>query len=206
MPHLCNIEAAFVESVLKFTDTFRHFWPKPISQMMFPWPSRATLGTFNTQTIPLMWHYSKSREQILHGERKPEPCTTTWPFSAPAHETPHVKHSRTFPLQAMDESWDGSGRARRAAIPAAHSLAAGRELSLSPERAKAQRGQELPSLSVDSEKEFAILNTARVHRHVNGTASPSVPVKLLLPCLLPLSSGSRPFPRRQQHEHSSLLL
>lgn len=52
----------------------------------------------------------------------------------------------------------------------------------------AHRGQELPWLSVDSEMEFATLNRARVHRQHNGTASPRVPVKLLLPCFIPSPS------------------
>lgn len=55
---------------------------------------------------------------------------------------------------------------------------------------RALPGQELPSLSVDSEMEFAILNRARVHRQHNGTASASVPVNSSFPC----SSGARPFP------------
>lgn len=55
---------------------------------------------------------------------------------------------------------------------------------------QADGGQELPSLSVDFEMEFAILNRAKsTHTHThNGMATWNVTVKLLLPRLIPHSS------------------
>lgn len=117
-----------------------------------------------------------------------------------------MEHSGTFPLQGMQLAWPQKGQGSCNSCNCQlweGSPAPGCTCQGTPTRALP--GQELPSLSVDSEMEFAILNRARVHRQHNGTASASVPVNSSFP-LLPLQLWSQAFSTQQLHEHSNVLL
>lgn len=116
MPHLCNTEVELVKLVLKFIGIFSHFWIKPISQMMFLWPSWAMLGTFNTQTMTLFQKQGTNfpwlkKTRAMH-DHLALLCTSTW-----------VIPWETFwniPVAGRAAGMALEG-ARRAAGPAAHS-------------------------------------------------------------------------------------
>lgn len=104
-----------------------------------------------------------------------------------------LEHSRCRPC-----SRDGSGRGQESCRSRSPQPVCGKAAQPQPQPqpctcqgtpTQAHRGQELPSLSVDSEMEFAILNRAKVHRHVQWhglmkcscKAPPSLPHSLSFP-------------------------